>query len=65
MIACTFSLNSVSANVLFDSGATKSFISRDFAHKLKLKAQPLKDSLQIEIANHEIVPVNQIHPNCR
>ncbi|KAL8147854.1 hypothetical protein AgCh_005251 [Apium graveolens] len=56
------SLNSVSANVLYDSGATKSFISRDFAHKLRLKVEPLLEPLQVEIANHEVIPVNQIHP---
>ncbi|KAL8134563.1 hypothetical protein AgCh_009545 [Apium graveolens] len=64
VITGTLSLNSVSANVLFDSGATKSFISRDFAHKLRLKADPLLEPLQVEIANHEVIPVNQIHPAC-
>ncbi|KAL8115072.1 hypothetical protein AgCh_021773 [Apium graveolens] len=62
VIAGTLSLNLISANVLFDSGATKSFISKDFAHKLRLKAEPLIEPLQVEIANHEIIPVNQIHP---
>ncbi|KAL8105646.1 hypothetical protein AgCh_029445 [Apium graveolens] len=62
VIAGTLSLNSVSANVLFDSGVTKSFISKDFAHKLRLKAEPLIEPLQVEIANHEIIHVNQIHP---
>ncbi|KAL8098573.1 hypothetical protein AgCh_031381 [Apium graveolens] len=64
VIAGTLSLNSVSENALFDSGATKSFISRDFVHKLKLKAKPLKESLHVEIDNHEINYVNQIHPAC-
>ena len=64
MITSNLSINSVSANVLFDSGATKSFISRDFALKLRLKVKPLLEPLQVEIANHEIIPVNQIHPAC-
>ncbi|KAL8134756.1 hypothetical protein AgCh_009680 [Apium graveolens] len=64
VIAGTLSLNSASANVLFDSGATKSFISRDFARKLRLKAELLIEPLQVEIANHEVIPVNQIHPAC-
>ncbi|KAL8148644.1 hypothetical protein AgCh_005853 [Apium graveolens] len=64
VIAGTLSLNSVSANVLFDSGATKSFISKDFTRKLRVKAEPLIEPLQVEIANHEVIPVNQIHPAC-
>lgn len=65
VIAGTLLLNSVSANALIDSGATKSFIARDFANKLNLKAEPLKGSLRIEIANQEVIPVNQIYPDCK
>ncbi|MGI4673398.1 hypothetical protein ACR2XN_28445, partial [Klebsiella pneumoniae] len=32
---------------------------------MKLKTQPLEDSLQVEIANHELIPVNQIHLGCK
>lgn len=64
VIAGTLFLNSVNANVLFDSGATKSFISRNFACKLNLKAEPLMERLLVEIANQEVIPVSQIHPNC-
>ena len=39
VIAGTLLLNSVRANVLFDSGATRSFISREFACKLNLQAE--------------------------
>ena len=64
VIAGTLLLNSTCANVLFDSGATRSFISKEFACKLNLKAEPLRESLQVEIANKEIIPVNLVHPNC-
>ncbi|KAL8147950.1 hypothetical protein AgCh_005326 [Apium graveolens] len=37
---------------------------QDLARKLRLKAEPLIKPLQVEIANHEIIPVNQIHPAC-
>ena len=37
VLAGTLLLNSVNANVLFYYGATKSFISRDFAYKLNLR----------------------------
>ena len=65
VIAGTLLLNSEHANVLFDSGATKSFISQDFASKLKLNAKPLREVLRVEIANKEIIPVNQIYPKCK
>ncbi|KAL8108338.1 hypothetical protein AgCh_024702 [Apium graveolens] len=65
VIADTLLLNSEHANVLFDSGATKSFISQDFASKLKLNAIPLREILRVEIANKEIIPVNQIYPKCK
>ncbi|KAL8155364.1 hypothetical protein AgCh_000664 [Apium graveolens] len=62
---CTLLLNYEHANVLFDSGATKSFISQDFASKLKLNAILLREVLRVEIANKEIIPVNQIYPKCK
>ena len=64
VIAGTLSLNSISAHILFDSGATKSFISQEFAHKLNLKAEPLEEPLRVEIANQEVIPIDQICPNC-
>ena len=64
VIAGTLFLNSISAHVLFDSGATKSFISREFANKLNLKAEPLEKPLQVEIVNQEIIPIDQVCPNC-
>ncbi|XP_074356328.1 uncharacterized protein LOC141696034 [Apium graveolens] len=60
----TLLLNSNSTNVLFDSGVTKSFVSKEFAEKLNLKVEPLKESFQVEIANQEIIPVNQVYGNC-
>ncbi|KAL8091637.1 hypothetical protein AgCh_034046 [Apium graveolens] len=47
MIAGTLLLNSENANVLFDSGATKSFISQDFSKKLKLNAIPLHEEKRL------------------
>ncbi|XP_074350630.1 uncharacterized protein LOC141689972 [Apium graveolens] len=64
VIAGTLLLNSNPANVLFDSEATKSFVSKEFAEKLDLKVEPLKESLQVEIANEEIIPLNQVYANC-
>ena len=64
VIAGTLSLNSISAHVLFDSGATKSFISQEFARKLNLKAEPLEEPLRVKIANQEVIHIDQICPNC-
>ena len=64
VITGTLSLKSVNVNVLFDSGATKSFVSREIANKLNLEAEPLETPLQVEIANQEVIPIDQICPNC-
>ncbi|XP_074323495.1 uncharacterized protein LOC141660409 [Apium graveolens] len=60
VIAGTLLLNSNPANVLFDFGATMSFVSKEFAEKLNLKVEPLKESLQVEIANQEIIPSKRL-----
>ena len=65
VIVGTLLLNSEHVNVLFDSGATKSFISQDFAKRLKLNAVPLREVLQVKIVNKEIIHVNQVHPKCK
>lgn len=36
----------------------------DFSYKLNLKAEPLKEQLQVEIDNREIILVSQVYPNC-
>ena len=62
VVASTLPINSIHAKVLIDSGATKSFISNDFAVKLQCGIEFLKEALSIEIANHDRVVVNQICP---
>ncbi|KAL8091386.1 hypothetical protein AgCh_033845 [Apium graveolens] len=47
VIAGTLLLNSKHANVLFDSGATKPFISQDFYKKLKLNIVPLREAKRL------------------
>ena len=64
IIAGTLTLNFISAKVLIDSGATKSFVSQEFAQQLKLKMKLLTEPLPVEIANHEVIPIGQIFPNC-
>ncbi|KAL8121293.1 hypothetical protein AgCh_018144 [Apium graveolens] len=58
VVAGTLSLNSVPVNVLFDSGASKSFISMNCVNKIQLMLEELDEPLTIEVANKDKVPVN-------
>jgi len=64
VVAGMLPVNSVNAKVLIDSGATKSFISHDFALKLHCDIELLKEAMIIEIANQDKVSVSQICPHC-
>ena len=64
VISGTLLVNSVNACVLVDSGATRSFISERLLTKLRLEPQRLKEEMMIEIANQEVIPVNQVCPSC-
>ena len=65
VVAGTLPINSISAKVLIDSGATKSFISQEFAHRLNCETQVLPEALTIEIANQDRVTVNRVCPHCQ
>ena len=64
VISGTLPINSQDACVLIDSGATKSFISVNFMRKLGMVSIPLEESMNIEIANQEVITVDQVCPNC-
>ena len=64
VVAGTLPINSISAKVLFDYGATKSFVSEDFAHKLSREIRMLGEALSIEVANQDRVSVTQVYPRC-
>ena len=49
--------------MLFDSGATCSFVSHEFANRLNLPREPLESPLNIEIANKEIIPIRHVYKN--
>ena len=57
-------VNSIDVYVLFDSGATSSFVSHKFAQCLNLYFEQLDYPLNIEVANKEVIPVEYIHRNC-
>ncbi|KAK1352107.1 hypothetical protein POM88_053611 [Heracleum sosnowskyi] len=58
VVAGTLLVNSIPAQVLIDSGATKSFISETFARRLNCVMKPLSGVLTIEIANQDRIAVN-------
>ncbi|XP_063945950.1 uncharacterized protein LOC135151431 [Daucus carota subsp. sativus] len=64
VVAGTLTVNSLCAKVLIDSGATRSFISEDFVHKLNRPIELLNEVMNIELANQERVPVSQVYRNC-
>ncbi|XP_074336789.1 uncharacterized protein LOC141673963 [Apium graveolens] len=65
VVAGTLSLNSVPVKVLFDSGASKSFISKGCVSKMNLMLEDLNEPLSIEVANQDKVSVNQFCPRCQ
>ncbi|KAL8148852.1 hypothetical protein AgCh_006016 [Apium graveolens] len=65
VVAGTLSLNSVPVKVLFDSGASKSFISRNCVVKMDLMLEDLDEPLTIEVANQDRVSVSQFFPKCQ
>ncbi|XP_074327934.1 uncharacterized protein LOC141665847 [Apium graveolens] len=65
VVAGTLSVNNVNAKVLFDSGATTSFISESFVGKLNCEIELLVEPLSIILANQEQVSVKSICPRCK
>nr|ADC55379.1 gag-pol polyprotein [Oryza brachyantha] len=54
VILGTFPVNSVPATILFDSGATHSFISRKFVGMLGLKREKLRDPMRVNTPGHSM-----------
>ncbi|XP_074342240.1 uncharacterized protein LOC141679718 [Apium graveolens] len=59
VIAGTLLVNSEDACILIDSGATRSFISLNFMSKLGIESATLEEVMAIEVANQEVVNVDQ------
>ena len=58
-------MNTVSALVMFDSGATHSFVSLTFATRLERGAKPLPYPLEVEVADDRIVVVRDVYRGCK
>ncbi|XP_074355819.1 uncharacterized protein LOC141695475 [Apium graveolens] len=65
VVACTLSVNNFNAKVLFDSGASRSFISKSFVGKLNCEIELLVEPLSIILANQERVSIKSIFPQCK
>ncbi|XP_074355258.1 uncharacterized protein LOC141693960 [Apium graveolens] len=59
VIAGTLLVNSEDACILIDSGATRSFISLNCMSKLGIESATLEEVMAIEVANQEVVNVDQ------
>ncbi|KAI3667584.1 hypothetical protein L6452_42650 [Arctium lappa] len=64
VVSGTFLVNSLPARVLFDSGATCSFVSDTFCKRFTIPISVLSDALVVEIANGDQVVIRDCFCNC-
>jgi len=64
VVSGTFLLDNSYANILFDSGAERSFISHAFKHNLKHDSQPLTEIFTVEMANGEKESASEVFVDC-
>ena len=62
VVAGTLPVNYINTNIFIDSGATRSFVSKDIIDKLNCGVRFLEQALVIELANKDRVVVDQIYP---
>ncbi|KAJ9536480.1 hypothetical protein OSB04_un000317 [Centaurea solstitialis] len=60
----TFRVNSVPALVMFDSGATHSFVSHEFEERLGCEPTDLEQPLVVEVADARTVTMVRVYRNC-
>ncbi|GJW20013.1 reverse transcriptase domain-containing protein [Tanacetum coccineum] len=64
VVTGTFLLNDHFANVLFDSGAERSFVSSDYTPFIDIKPVALGSSYEVELADGKIVSTNTVLRGC-
>ncbi|KAL4555554.1 hypothetical protein LXL04_038176 [Taraxacum kok-saghyz] len=64
VVAGTFLVNSIPALVMFDSGATHSFVSRTFSERLGCSVGGLGYTLVVEIADGRTLTVTDVYRDC-
>ncbi|KAI3816068.1 hypothetical protein L1987_15753 [Smallanthus sonchifolius] len=65
VVSGIFLLNSLPACVLFDTGASRSFISLKYANSRKFNRSKLAKALEVEIASNRNCVVTEICQDCR
>ena len=60
VVSSIIPVNSVKAYVLFDSGATYSFVPCEFTHQLQFPCERLDSPLNVEIAIKKVIPVTYV-----
>ena len=60
----SFSVNDISATILFDSGATRSFVSLALSKRFSRAPGELDCPLEVEIAADRTVRVARVHRGC-
>ncbi|KAK1422572.1 hypothetical protein QVD17_17855 [Tagetes erecta] len=65
VVTGTFLINSVPAYVLFDSGASRSFISINFACHKSFVRSKLVNALEVEVASNKSFVVSEVCQNCK
>jgi len=65
VVAGTFLVNSVPALVLFDSGASQSFVSLAFSRHISICREALSRSLRVSISNERAVYATEMIRGCR
>ncbi|KAI3698239.1 hypothetical protein L6452_31352 [Arctium lappa] len=65
VVSGTFLLNSVPTRILFNSGASFSFVSSSFCPKLSMPTTSLEDALVVELDDGDQVVVRDILRNCK
>ncbi|XP_071687745.1 uncharacterized protein [Rutidosis leptorrhynchoides] len=64
LVMSTFLLDNHHAYVLFDSGADRSFVSKDFCHNIKNPVSSLENLYSIELGNGNLMKANRIYRGC-
>jgi hypothetical protein len=64
VVSGTFLINSTYANVLYDLGANKSFVSTAFRKYLGKEAQPLSNPYSVELIDGREVRINETIKGC-
>ncbi|XP_071714439.1 uncharacterized protein [Rutidosis leptorrhynchoides] len=64
LVTGTFLIGNHHVYVLFDSGADRSFVSRDFCHNLKNHVPSLENLYSIEIGNGNLIRDDKVYRDC-